>query len=148
MAIRFAWIAITLHAVRYSPLTRATIYSLTGYTTECAFSALHDLFRHKPVAPRTSPWMLPIYALIQPLFERAHDRLRDRPPLVRAATYGVGFLAVEYGAGTLLRRLRGRAPWDYTYARRHVNGLIRPDYFVVWAVAGLALEPLHDRLVE
>jgi hypothetical protein len=92
--------------------------------------------------------MLPIYALIQPLFERAHDQLRDRPLLMRAGTYGIGFLAVEYGAGALLRELRGRAPWDYSDAPRHVNGLIRPDYFVLWAAAGLALELLHDRLVE
>jgi hypothetical protein len=27
-----------------------------------------------------------------------------------------------------------------------VNGLIRPDYFFLWAAAGLALEGLHDRL--
>lgn len=121
---------------------------MVGYTSESAFSAIHDIVRHKPVAPRTSPWMIPIYALIQPLFERAHNQMRDRPALVRAAMYGVGFLAVEYTTGAILRRWRGRAPWDYTYARRHIDGLIRPDYFVLWGAAGLALEPLHDRLVD
>jgi hypothetical protein len=91
--------------------------------------------------------MFPIYALILPLYEPLHDRMRERVPvLVRAATYGLGFLAVEYATGAAIRELTGEAPWDYTYAKRHVNGLIRPDYFFLWALAGLLLEPLHDRL--
>jgi hypothetical protein len=90
--------------------------------------------------------MVPIYALIVPLYEPLHDTLRDRPLPQRAAVYGAGTLAVEYTTGALLRRSRGEAPWDYTYARLHVNGLIRPDYFFLWAAAGIALERLHDRL--
>jgi uncharacterized membrane protein len=134
--------------VSYSAPARAGIYSVVGYVSECAFSAAHDFVRGKPVAWRTSPWMLPIYGLIQPLFERAHNRLRDTHPAARGAVYGAGFLAVEYATGLGLRKLRGRAPWDYSYARRHVHGLIRPGYFFLWAAAGLALEALHDRLIE
>jgi uncharacterized membrane protein len=134
--------------VSYSAPARAGIYSVVGYMSECAFSAVHDLARGKPVRWRTSPWMLPIYGLIQPLFERAHDGLRDTHPVARGAAYGIGFLAVEYATGAGLRKLRGQAPWDYSYARRHVHGLIRPDYFFLWAAAGLALEALHDRLID
>lgn len=130
-------------------LARAAIYSASGFTFEVAFSALHDKVRGKRVRFRTSPWMFPIYALILPLYEPIHDTVRDRAPLAgRAAVYGAGFLAVEYATGTILRATRGEAPWDYTYARVHVNGLIRPDYFFLWALAGLLLEPLHDRLTN
>ena len=93
-----------------------------------------------------SPWMLPIYALLLPLYEPLHNRLRERPRAVRAAAYGCGFLAVEYATGSLLRQATGEAPWDYSYARYHVHGLIRPEYFFLWGAAGLALEPLHDSL--
>ena len=127
-------------------LRRAATYSAIGFAGEVAFSAAHDVARNKDVRLRTSPWMLPIYALILPLYEPLHDAVRERPVLQRAATYGLGTLAVEYASGALLRRLQGEAPWDYTYARMHVNGLIRPDYFFLWAGAGLALEGLHDRL--
>lgn len=128
-------------------LQRAAIYSAVGFAYEVAFSALHDKARGKPAHFRTSPWMLPIYALIAPLYEPVHNALRDRMPLLgRAAVYGAGFLAVEYTSGALLRELRGEAPWDYSYARLHCNGLIRPGYFFLWAAAGLALEPLHDHL--
>ena len=40
------------------------------------------------------------------------------------------------------------APWDYSHARRHLHGLIRLDYLPLWAGAGLALEPVHDRLTR
>ncbi len=130
-------------------LQRTVIYSLVGFGYEVVFSALHDLVRGKEVRFRTSPWMFPIYALIAPLYEPMHDAMRARVPmLIRSAVYGTGFLAVEYATGAGLRARRGEAPWDYTYARFHVNGLIRPDYFFLWAGAGLALEPLHDRLTR
>lgn len=128
---------------------RAAIYSASGFAFEVLFSALHDKARGKDVRLRTSPWMFPIYGLIGPLYEPLHDALRGRvPPALRAMVYGTGFLAVEYATGASLRAATGKAPWDYSYARVHVNGLIRPDYFFLWAVAGLLLEPLHDRLTE
>ena len=135
--------------MRHGFVKRAAIYSIVGFAYEVAFSALHDLARGKPIRFRTSPWMFPIYALIAPLYEPMHDVLRERvPPPARAAAYGVGFLGVEYASGALLRQYRGDAPWDYSYARVHFDGLVRPDYFFLWAAAGLALEPLHDRLTR
>jgi hypothetical protein len=125
---------------------RLTVYAAAGFAFEVAFSALHDAVRGKPVRLRTSPLMLGVYALLLPLYEPVHDGLRGRPLPVRATVYGLGFLGVEYASGSLFRRTLGEAPWDYTYAKRHVNGLIRPDYFFLWALAGLLGEPLHDAL--
>lgn len=127
---------------------RGAVYSVVGFCTDATFSAVHDRIRGKEVTLRTSGWMFPIYALVLPLYEPLHDRMRALPRPVRAAVYGAGFLAVEYASGAAIRELTGEAPWDYTYAKRHVNGLIRPDYFFFWALAGLLLEPLHDSLTE
>lgn len=130
------------------PLVRTAIYSAIGFATEVSFSALHDLKRGEKVRVRTSPWMFPIYALITPLFEPLHDRVRnDLSAPQRATIYGAGFLMVEYATGSLLRGVRGEAPWDYSYARLHLHGLIRPGYFFLWAAGGLALEHLHDELI-
>ncbi len=90
--------------------------------------------------------MFPIYGLVQPLYEPLHDRVRHLPGPVRGAAYSVGFLAIEYATGWALRRAVGQAPWDYTYARVHLHGLIRPAYLPMWAAMGLALEPVHDHL--
>ncbi|HEX2196498.1 MAG TPA: hypothetical protein VHJ76_06185 [Actinomycetota bacterium] len=128
------------------PALRLAVYAAAGFAFEVAFSALHDLQRGRRVRLRTSPWMLPVYALLLPLYEPVHDRLRGKPLPLRATVYGLGFLAVEYASGSFFRRVLGDAPWDYTYARRHVNGLIRPDYFFLWALAGLLAERLHDEL--
>ena len=126
---------------------RAATYAATGWSVEVGFSAIHDLVRRRPVRLRTSAWMLPIYALIQPLYEPLHQSMRKRVPApARAAVYAIGFMSVEYGTGRFLRALLGEAPWDYSNADRHISGLVRPDYFPLWATAGIAMEQLHDRL--
>ncbi len=130
-------------------LQRFVAYGLIGWCVEVVFTGLHDFARHRDnrLPSRTSLWMLPIYGLLQPLFEPLHDAMRDAvPPAVRGTAYAVGFLGVEYASGMALRAMLGRAPWDYSSAKRHVNGLIRPDYAPIWFVLGLALEPVHERL--
>lgn len=129
-------------------LFRLAAYSTAGFAFEVAFSAAHDAARGRRPRFRTSPWMLPVYGLLLPLFEPAHDRLRPASPSVRAGAYGLGFLGVEYATGAAFRAALGEAPWDYSYAQRHVNGLIRPDYVFLWAVAGLLCERLHDGLTR
>ena len=90
--------------------------------------------------------MLPVYGAAQLAFEPVHDAVRTRPRLVRGTLYAAGFTAWEYGSGRLLRALRGEASWDYTRARRHLDGLVRADYVPLWGLAGLAYERLHDAL--
>ena len=71
--------------------------------------------------------------------------MRDRVPLcARALVYGSGFQAAEFISERVLRRLLGRAPWDYSNARWQLDGLTRFDYFPLWASAGLITERLHD----
>lgn len=61
--------------------------------------------------------------------------------------YGAGILGAEYASGLLLRGFVGHVPWNYGDARFSVDGLIRIDYFPLWAAFGLGLERLHDALV-
>ncbi len=129
-------------------ITRLFVYTSVGFAAEVAISAVHDVWRGKRVRFRTSPWMLPVYALLLPLYEPVHDAVRDRSRAMRATVYGIGFLGVEYASGVVFRKTLGDAPWDYSDARYHLDGLIRPDYFFQWAALGLALEPLHDRLTR
>jgi hypothetical protein len=113
---------------------------LAGLAAELAFTGIRG-------APTTSLWVFPVYGLAAPLFEPLHDRLRGRRARVRALAYGVGFPVAEYLSGRALRVLRGEAPWDYSHARFNHDGLVRADYVPLWALYGLALERLHDRLV-
>lgn len=133
---------------RVPPVKRLIAYSMLGYAAEVAISAAHDVWRRKPVRLRTSPLMLPIYALLLPFYEPLHDTVRRRSWPARATAYGMGFLIVEFATGAGYRALLGEAPWDYSEARLNVSGLVRPDYFFQWAALGLALEPLHDHLTS
>jgi hypothetical protein len=129
-------------------LGRFAAYGLLGWCAEILFTGIHDYVRNRDnrLPSRSSIWMFPVYGLLAPLYEPLHDAVRDQPVVVRAGAYALGLMGVEYSCGTLFRRLLGQAPWDYSYAKRHVNGLVRPDYFPLWAGFGLALEPVHDIL--
>jgi uncharacterized membrane protein len=131
-------------------IIRSLIYGLLGWCIEIAWTALP---KRRPVDwslyGHTSLWMLPIYALIGPLYEPVHSRLRKAPPLVRGSVYAAGFIFVEAATGLLLTRLLGRCPWDYSGRTRwQVGGVTRFDYAPLWCLLGLALEPLHDALVQ
>ncbi len=132
------------------PVPRSLVYGALGWCAEVTFTGLKEAARSRDprLSARTSLWMFPISALARPLFEPAHDMMRGRVPApARAAIYAVGFLAVEYAAGRGLREAVGAAPWDYSHARWNLDGLVRLDYAPLWAVAGLALEHVHDRLM-
>jgi uncharacterized membrane protein len=113
-------------------------YGLVGWTTDSVSVWAHT-GRRRP----SSLLNTPVYGLALPFFEPVHDRLRGRSPLLRAMTYGGGTLAVEYASGRLLRALIGHAPWDYGDARFAVDGLVRLDYFPLWAAYGLGPSALH-----
>jgi len=122
---------------------RFLVYGLTGWAIDSLYVWLHT-GRRRP----SSLLNVPVYGLAQPLFEPLHDRLRHRPPALRAAVYGLGILGVEYASGRLLRRVTGSAPWDYGEGRLRIDGLVRLDYLPLWGVFGLGLERLHDALSD
>jgi hypothetical protein len=132
-----------------SRLGRFAAYGLIGWCAEILFTGIHDFARYRdPRLPsRSSVWMFGVYGLMQPMFEPLHEAMRGRVPApVRAGVYALGFMATEYSSGQVLRAAIGEAPWDYSDSRRHIQGLVRPDYFPVWAALGLAMEPIHDVL--
>jgi uncharacterized membrane protein len=92
--------------------------------------------------------MFPIYGLLAPLYEPTHDLIRDVPLIGRVFIWALGFTLVELVSGWLIARLTGRCPWDYSEKRFAINPYIRWDFFPVWAIIGLALEPVHDLLVR
>ena len=128
-------------------LARALAYGSAGYCVDFSFTAVNS-WRRTGRAKRSSLWNVPVYALAQPLFEPVHEALRRRAIApARALVYGLGIVGVEYASGRALRRVLGAAPWDYSHARRHVDGLVRPDFVPLWGALGLGLEALHDLLV-
>ncbi|MDX1688579.1 MAG: hypothetical protein R3248_11390 [Candidatus Promineifilaceae bacterium] len=129
---------------------RFFIYGLGGWCGEVVYTALTGSLAQGDwrLVGRTYLWMFPIYGLIAPLYEPVHNHIRETPLLARAVIWAVGFTLVELVAGWLIARLIGRCPWDYSDRRWAINAYIRWDYFPVWALVGLALEPVHDFLVR
>jgi uncharacterized membrane protein len=128
---------------------RFVLYGLGGWCGEVVWTALTGSVAKRDwrLTGHTYLWMFPIYGLIAPLYEPVHDAIRDYPWVLRAAVWSLGFTAIELTSGWLIARLTGRCPWDYSERRWAINAYIRWDYFPVWAIVGLALEPVHDFLV-
>jgi uncharacterized membrane protein len=131
-------------------LIRYVLYGLGGWCGEVVFTALTGSLpkRDWRLVGTTYLWMFPIYGLLAIFYEPVHDQIRDLPLLVRAVIWSLGFTTIELITGWLIARISGRCPWDYSDKRFAINAYIRWDYFPVWAIIGLALEPVHDFLVR
>lgn len=131
---------------------RFVIYGLLGWCVEVVWTAVSERLRGQQrdwrLLGHTSLWMFPLYGLLAPLYEPAHDFLQPWHWFMRGVVYALGIWAVEYASGWLLRRLTGKCPWDYSYLRGHLHGLIAWEFGPVWFAFGLALEPVHDSLVR
>ena len=143
------------------------VYGLFGWCAEIVWTALYDAVTgtrraagdsvERVPATRaerlrlqghTYLWMFPIYGAGGLAFERAYAAIAAWPWIARGVVYAAGAFAVEAATGFLLRRLTGRCPWDYSYARASaLGGLIRLDYTPVWFAFGFALERVHALIV-
>ena len=128
---------------------RFILYGLGGWCGEILYTGVTgSLFKKEwRLVGTTYLWMFPIYGLIAILYEPVHNLIRDGALLARATVWALGFTLVEWITGWLIARLVGRCPWDYSDRRWALNPYIRLDYLPVWALVGLALEPIHDFLV-
>ncbi len=131
---------------------RFVLYGLGGWCGEVLFTAVTESLPRRDwrLLGTTYLWMFPVYGLLAIFYEPVHDLIRDLPWLIRALIWSLGFTTIELLTGWLIARVSGRCPWDYVVAgkRLAINPYIRWDFFIVWAVVGLALEPVHDFLVR
>jgi len=134
-------------------LARFIVYGVLGWCFEIIFSAvMFKIWGRDPqwtLRGHTFLWMFFIYGLLSPFYEPLHNGVRKWFFLFRAAVYGAGIMAAEFVTGWLLLKLTGHCPWDYSsWSKYHFMGLIRWDYFPIWAAFGLIFEPIHDYLVR
>ncbi len=131
--------------------SRFLIYACFGWCAEIVWTACYavgEAVRARRaidwrLAGRTYLWMFPIYGGGGLAFEVAHARVAGWPWPARGAIYMLGCFVIEYVTGWIIKRITGKIPWDYSYARWHVHGLIRLDYAPVWFAFGLILEQVE-----
>jgi len=132
---------------------RFVLYGLGGWCGEVIWTSIRDRVRGRvddwKLKGTTYLWMFPIYGSIALLYEPAHDAIRLWAWPLRGLGYMLGFFAIEYLTGWLLKRLTGSCPWDYSrWSPTSINGFIRLDYAPIWFLVGLGLESIHDFLVR
>lgn len=122
------------------------IYGLLGWCLEIIWTGLGSLLsRDVRLTAKTYLWMFPIYGSVV-IFEPIHDAIRLWPVGVRGIVWVLLCFSIEYLTGWALRKIFGKAPWNYSRAALNIHGLIRLDYAPVWFAAGLLFERIHDWL--
>ena len=112
---------------------------LAGWCIEVFWPGLGSLLSYdRKMTGTTSLIMFPIYgmaALLKPIY----NALKNRNTFLRGGVYTILIFTVEYFSGLLLRAAN-MCPWDYSYSKLNINGLIRLDYAPAWFCAGLLME--------
>lgn len=116
-----------------------------GWCLEISWTGFHSLLKGQmTMMGKTSLLMFPIYgcaAFIEPIYEK----ISFLPVVFRGLLYTVGFFAVEYASGSLLKYFH-MCPWDYSLSPFQYKGVIRLDYAPLWFGTSLVFEKILTKL--
>lgn len=131
---------------------RIPLYAAIGLLTEILFTGIVDLIspnflqswhvmgftqppspftRNKRAVGYTFLWMIPCYAMIV-VIEPLSTALHAWPLWLRGFIYLPLMWLGEFGTGWIIRSISGLCPWNYSYTRFSVKGLIRWDFAPIW----------------
>ncbi len=128
-------------------LRRFVIYSMLGIYLEILWTGARAAFAGEyAMIGHSSVIMMLIYGSTV-LMEPAFRQLKNRGIAARGIIYSFFILSAEYFSGLLLLKYN-ICPWDYSYARYNMRGVIRLDYMPLWFIVGLMYERLYFVLSE
>ena len=135
------------------------VFACLGVTTEVVFTAFMNLINQTPLCGKPSValagmsyvWMLFIYGLIPIIGHYSYDKVKKHNVILRLIIYVTLIYIVEFISGFLLQKITGSCPWHYETGWQ-VMGLIRLDFFPVWALFCWIVERLYvfmnDRVIQ
>jgi hypothetical protein len=138
----------------------AIIAVVAGITCEIVFIGLADLISPRflcscsalgpgPPSRERPKWrlcMVPVYAAAALGMYGLQRTAGSWPWLARVGIIVAALYAVEAATGATIRKLTGRCPWDYSYSRWSVRGLVRLDFAPVWLLIAIAVDSQWSRL--
>lgn len=120
------------------------ICGICGWCLELLWTGFTSLRRREmKLMGQSSIWMFPIYSM-GALAGPVYNRLKTKNIFVRGLCYMVGIFAVEYAAGSCLKK-KECCPWDYSHVRTNINGVIRLDFAPLWFFTGLLFERIAKK---
>ncbi len=115
------------------------LFASMGISIEVLFTAIQQFSssQNSTLTGHSYIWMFPVYGLIPVILYFLYDRLGQLRLVPRIFLYVIMVYAVEYSYGTFLKLVIQVCPWEAEYRQStwNVNGLIRLDFFPLWAVA-------------
>jgi len=126
---------------------RFLFYSCFGVALEVIFTSLFDfafVLSDQRLIGQSYLWMFPVWGVGLMGLEKVSglEVWINLQWWKRAFIHAFMIFGIEALYGALLREITGTVPWDYSEALLGIDGLIRLDYFPIWAGLGLGLERL------
>lgn len=125
---------------------RFVFYSCFGVALEVVFTSLFDfvLILDPRLPGQSYLWMFPAWGIGLTGLEKVSSLnvWKELQWWKRAIIHAFMIFCIEALYGATLREITGTVPWDYSDAWLSIDGLIRLDYFPLWAGLGLGLERL------
>lgn len=116
---------------------------ILGWCIEIIWTAFHGMkSKNNKFIGYTSIIMFPIYGLasvIKPISLKL--KKMKMPTIIRGIVYSIGIFMVELITGSILKKTNN-CPWDYSYKKYNINGVIRIDYAPLWCIVGVIFEKM------
>lgn len=124
------------------------IYGLCGLCMEILWTGIGSLTKGDlTLSGYSSIWMFLIYGMFV-FIEPLHEKIRDKPLILRGGVYTILIFSGEFISGILLKTILGKCPWNYGTSRYSILGIITLKYIPVWFALGLLFEIFHDFLAD
>jgi uncharacterized membrane protein len=130
------------------------MFAVLGVAHEVFWTSLLDFVKTKNsrLIGRSSVWMFPIYGCVLFIIILVQWLYSHYPWWFRGIMYAALMGCWEYLSGRVLKKLLGKAPWDYSSETSddigspkmfHIHGLVCLEYIPVWFVEGLVAEWIY-----
>lgn len=104
--------------------------------------------RDRRLVGYTFLWMVPVYAVTALVYVPLHEVLAPLPGAARAIATALYFFAIEFAFGLGYRTIIGVCPWDYSYSRWSILGVIRLDFAPIWLGVACLVEPRWSKILQ
>ncbi len=129
--------------IKKEKLLRYIFYGALGVTLEVFFTGTLSLLKNDlTLEGKSYIWMFFIYGLAL-FLEPIHDSIRNQNIFIRGLIYTVLIYIVELYTGSLIMKIIGVCPWNYTDST-DLDSIINIKFIPIWFVLGLFLERIHD----
>jgi len=123
------------------------VFGFIGLGLESAFTGIFRFLRFREVhmMGHSSPWYIPLYAMLPPFYFTYGERLMSYDLIQRGLFYIIAFHVIEYFGMLILRWYLGSSPSEESYykSKYQLHGLTKFTHAPAFCAAGFFFEGVY-----